>query len=607
MGPHLPRLHRLAPVPNLMRSALLIISITLSYTLLRGWPEPWHPIIRVCLAVSALVVAFALWGQAKKTTTNLAKPARKPRLLDYLTVGIAILLVECFFLVFLSLAPPQTVSLALSLDEALHPEIYQNDPQPTPNQTTPNAPPGSDGPLITSNWLFSGPGPRTLNKNKKVTPSNKPELYLFPASKGDAKRLTSTALFLRSFTLATYQAGAWLPQPAIPRTLKANGQALTIPRQKKGPSVTYDISHPVNPYGRTLAVTIPDFTSIQLPSLRQTSPATFRLPASAAQNNNYRYTATSVLVPFDQLPPIIAPGVSPSPTYLELPADPTLRQKIQTLAATFGPPSRASLSKLRNHLRSHYQYSLNLNMPEEADPLDSFLFNTRTGYCTHFATATVMLTRAMGIPSRIAFGWSGGRYFEGPNLFVFRAREAHAWTEIYLADHGWVILETTPAGREEGTPSRANSGEAPPIPDLLGDSSEPTSHTDLAPLRSIATWLGLASAIALLITLLLRRTTTPPHQHTSTTNLLPDPPHYLSAFRRACHTHGHPIPPGRTLRAHLALIDAPPFATDLLNYHYSVQYADASPSKPTEKKLLKHLKNWEKSAYSKKNPPPKPS
>jgi len=571
-----------------VRSALLLITIAVGYTLLRGWPENWHIILRTCLAVTALVVTFFLWGRPEKPNSTIAQPARKPRFLD----------VECFFLIFLSLAPEKTEEVAIIIDEAIHPGSYPGPPDEE-NKEDDELPTstGNDGPRVTSNWLFSGPGPRNLNKNDKVTPSNRPELYLFPSSKGDSQKLISSEIYLRTFTLANYRYGSWFPQTTTPRTLTANGSSITVPRSKSGPSVTYEIAHPASLFGQTLAVTIPDFTSIQLPSLRKTSSGTYRLPTSAAKNENYRYLATSTLFQFDQIKGEITPGAAPSPEYLSLPPNPALREKIQRFADSFGPPSRQSLIKLRDTLRSNYQYSLELNMPENRDALDSFLFETRTGYCTHFATATTMLTRAMGIPSRIAFGWSGGRYFESPNLFIFRAREAHAWAEIYLEDLGWVIFETTPASRDEGSPSLAASDEEALFPglDLDLDLGESSASLNLAPLRKIATWLGLASALALLATLILRRPRSQISDHSPALNVLPDPPNYLAAFRRACLAHNQPMPPGRTLRAHLDLIDAPSFTNELLHYHYNVHYGQADPNKATEKKLLSQLKSWEKS------------
>lgn len=591
-----------------MRSLILIASIILSYTLLRGWPSHWHPIIRTCLAVSTLVAAFGLWGHTKHPQTKAATPSRPPRLLDYLSVGITILLIECLFLILLSFAPLKSEHLALKLDQSLHPTTYQTTPATPPEPNNPSQQTNSENSRSTSNWLFSGPGPRTLNKNEKVNPSNRPELYLFPASLKDASQLLSTELYLRNFTLASYNNGTWFPKATIPRTLKATNSTITIQHSKPGPSATYDISHPANPSGQTLAVTIPDLHTITTPSLREISPDTYRLPSSLIKKNNYRYQVTSTPFQFKHIKKEkLTPAPSPAPEYLTLPTDPILRKKIQTLATTLGPPSRSSLSKLRHLLHTRYRYSLNLNMPPDADPISTFLFQTHTGYCTHFATATAMLTRAMGIPSRIAFGWSGGRYFSSPNLFVFRAREAHAWTEIFLKDLGWVIFETTPPTRQEGASSLATPNEEPPLIHLSDDPEKEPTH-NLLPLKKIASWIALTSALLLLVLLLLRRSTTPlsSSSSSSTLTILPTPPHYLTAFRRACHAHGHPMPRGRTLQHHLSLIQPPNFNEKLLTYHYDVHYGHAPKNKLTEKKLLKKIKAWEKSTLLpsvKKHPP----
>ncbi|HBI32051.1 MAG TPA: hypothetical protein DDY45_08445 [Verrucomicrobiales bacterium] len=280
---------------------------------------------------------------------------------------------------------------------------------------------------------------------------------------------------------------------------------------------------------------------------------------------------------------------------MELPDNPKLQGKIKTLAATFGAPTRESLLSLRRYLHENYRYSLDPAMPSEAEPIDSFLFETKTGYCTHFATATVLLARAMGIPARIAFGWSGGRYFSAPNLFVFRAREAHAWAEIYLKDRGWVIFETTPAVREEGSPSLAGINEISPYPANFGD-DEVIPKQDTTPLLKASFWIGSTLFILLIGALIIKRSPTPASEHNLVSEVLPNSPNYLSAFRRASQAHGNPMPSGRTLRAHLESIAAPDFATDLLQYHYAVLYGDQPRNRLIEKKLLHQLRKWEKEA-----------
>ncbi|MDB4781235.1 transglutaminase-like domain-containing protein, partial [Akkermansiaceae bacterium] len=449
--------------------------------------------------------------------------------------------------------------------------------------------------LVTSNWLFSGPGRRSLNKNKKVRPSNRPEVYLFPSTPNDARILLDRERFLRNFTLATYREESWFPLSMIPQTLSARNGVIDFEVTATEPKITYEISHQVNRGGPTLAITIPNLLSIKQPSLRKTSPDTFRLPPNTIRGEEYRYEVTSTPLDFNNIFEII-PGNLLSPEYLELPSNPKLRGKIKTLAARFGAPTRESLLSLRQYLNENCRYSLDPAMPAIAEPVESFLFETKTGYCTHFATATVLLARAMGVPARIAFGWSGGRYFSDPNLFVFRAREAHAWAEIYLKDRGWVIFETTPALREEGLPSVAETDETSPYPANFEDADTKLREKNTAPLLKASLWIGVALFALLIGALIIKRPPVTISGDSPVPGVLPNSPNYLSAFRRACLAHGHPMPSGCTLRTHLEKIAAPDFTVKLLQYHYSVLYGDQPRNKIIEKKLLHQLRKWEREA-----------
>ena len=102
-----------------MRSGLLILAVIAGYILLRGWPEQWHPIIRIFVSASLLVIAFSFWGQCERSTSTLAKSARKPRAFDYLAISLAVLLIESFFLVFLSIVPEKSEEFAITLDDLL--------------------------------------------------------------------------------------------------------------------------------------------------------------------------------------------------------------------------------------------------------------------------------------------------------------------------------------------------------------------------------------------------------------------------------------------------------------------------------------------------------
>ena len=79
------------------------------------------------------------------------------------------------------------------------------------------------------------------------------------------------------------------------------------------------------------------------------------------------------------------------------------------------------------------------------DSVDDFLFNTRRGFCAHYASAFTMLMRAAGIPARVVTGYQGGEYNRLAGYYIVRQSDAHAWSEVWLAGRGWVRIDPTAA------------------------------------------------------------------------------------------------------------------------------------------------------------------
>ncbi len=93
-------------------------------------------------------------------------------------------------------------------------------------------------------------------------------------------------------------------------------------------------------------------------------------------------------------------------------------------------------------------------------PVDEFLFSTRSGFCEHYASAFTVLMRAAGIPARIVTGYQGGEINEFGNYLIVRQSDAHAWTEVWLKDKGWVRIDPTSAV----SPTRVSVGISAAIP-----------------------------------------------------------------------------------------------------------------------------------------------
>jgi len=81
--------------------------------------------------------------------------------------------------------------------------------------------------------------------------------------------------------------------------------------------------------------------------------------------------------------------------------------------------------------------------PAGVDAVDYFLFESREGYCDYYASAMVVLARAVGIPARLARGYAQGERFPDSDIYRVRERNSHAWPELYFPGYGWVEFEPT--------------------------------------------------------------------------------------------------------------------------------------------------------------------
>ena len=90
------------------------------------------------------------------------------------------------------------------------------------------------------------------------------------------------------------------------------------------------------------------------------------------------------------------------------------------------------------------------------NPVDAFLFDTKRGFCEHYASAFAVMMRAAGIPSRIVLGYQGGEINPMGAYMIVRQADAHAWTEVWLPERGWYRLDPTAAV----APERIESGRS---------------------------------------------------------------------------------------------------------------------------------------------------
>lgn len=138
------------------------------------------------------------------------------------------------------------------------------------------------------------------------------------------------------------------------------------------------------------------------------------------------------------------PRDTPLSVYLQLPKD--LPKSIKELAKELSKDAKSNKEKIervKNFFKEGgFEYTLKLEA-HEGDPLEDFLFRKRRGNCEYYASATALLLRLMGVPSRVVSGFHGALKNEYGNYYFVVGGMAHVWVEAY-ADGVWLTVDTTP-------------------------------------------------------------------------------------------------------------------------------------------------------------------
>jgi transglutaminase-like putative cysteine protease len=196
------------------------------------------------------------------------------------------------------------------------------------------------------------------------------------------------------------------------------------------------------------------------------------MPDGAPRGLTYRVDSRIVTPTPDQLGKISVQQIDPSirATNTQLPYDtPSGEQQLAQIRAiaeqiTAGQPDMYHrVLAIQDYLR-RFRYDLNVSIPPGVDPVLWFLQappaqGGQAGYCVQFASTMAALLRSLGIPARLAMGWTPGRF--DPSVGVWRVTnfESHVWVEVPFAQYGWLPFEPTP--RAEAVNPQAISFQHP--------------------------------------------------------------------------------------------------------------------------------------------------
>ena len=252
-------------------------------------------------------------------------------------------------------------------------------------------------------------------------------------------------MYWRGPVLWNYDGKTWTPGLATSRKIPQI-DSLALPA---------DYTVTLEPHNKTWLFALEMPTRLSIPAgltddfrLLQQSPVTSRLRYDAHSQLNYQA------------------NVEEDPRQLQraLSLPPNLNPRARQLAAGW----RTSLASDDEIIRTAITYYNRENFFYTLEPpllgsnsMDDFLFETRKGFCEHYASSFVFLMRAAGIPARVVTGYQGAEYNNLGGYYIVRQSDAHAWAEVWLRGRGWLRIDPTAAI----SPARVQSGLAAALPD----------------------------------------------------------------------------------------------------------------------------------------------
>jgi transglutaminase-like putative cysteine protease len=295
--------------------------------------------------------------------------------------------------------------------------------------------------------------------------------------------------YLQLYVLGNVTTTTWTIGPRLGPTATASGKLPAAPGLGGTPGygVTTRVSFSRSAASATNAVS---FLPVPYPPTRVTAPGHWQVDlgtsmvyglGTSLSGLSYTVNSEDVNPTAQQLSRAPAPPAAISGEYLSVPAG------FRSLTALTGRVTRNAPTAYDKAIALQqwftqsggFSYSLNTTEPSSAAGLTRFLTVTKRGYCQQFAFAMAVMARLLGIPSRVAVGFTAGTP-TGINTWVVKTSDAHAWPELYFQGAGWLRFEPTPSGVAGQGTATPPTYSVPAAPGTSGTQATPAAPGSLA-------------------------------------------------------------------------------------------------------------------------------
>lgn len=562
------------------------------------------------LAVVCSMLGLVAWetSRTKRLQEGKTAPLTDSGFLVRLAlIGSAVLMFILLFTVALPITSDALCGLSLNL------KSHQNPPDPKPREKRQSG--GSDGSQSSDELSVAGPeeanqtGRVELPMQGTLELSDELRVVLQFENSVQAERLARQGPFyIRTLAVSRFDDGEWTRDGDSGQWQKDSTDGREDDKVEVGRHSTDDIAHDIYLL-RSNGQALPALAGITAYAL----PEVFVLPDDCYQNpasGDIRYRAWSRPVNIQSLSRMNPEPGNPGPAYLTK-LDTPMGARLTETAEGIGAGRTdltGQLEALRQFFKSNFIYSRTVENKSNRPPLENFLFVEKKGYCDFFASASALLLRHMGIPSRVAYGYIGGEHDDATDSWIFREYHAHSWTEVFLEGQGWVICDFTPSSAD--SPSL---GRTPPASLDLTNFEDAGGRgvrrngklwnrfESLLDLRSpwLPTILVLGCLAAFLV-FFFRNHRTPELRATriaarrrAKSEQQPD---YLLEFLNMCQSFGHTRRSGQTLMEFHRDLKQVRFCHDdfneLIDYYYKSRYEDAPLNRSSERRFLKLIRTF---------------